>query len=143
MKERFPKHDLSFAVVRDPWDRMVSYYHYTIEQLQGKHVTKKKDLTASLEMLDRGFDYFVENNGKPATIIHQHKLIQDIDLILRFENLEKDFEQIQDRLYCKIPLPLDNTSKHLPYKEYYTQQKTIDRVADLFEEDIKKYGYAF
>lgn len=155
----FGKSGASFAVVRDPWDRMVSYYHFIIRATEGRIAEVQKGnvvrphklkwnedyLKNFLHELNKGFDYFLENKNlwDKGALSTQYEIASGTDLILKFENLEKDFEIIQKRLNCFKPLLKLNTTNHTHYKTYYNSNKSIDIIADHFKDDILKYGYSF
>lgn len=40
-------------------------------------------------------------------------------------------------------LPRENTTKRLHYKEYYSQQEVIDKVAETNKKSIELMGYKF
>lgn len=160
LKTEFNQDAFSFAVVRNPWDRMLSYYFYIkastknrledslAGRLKKSHKLKKspEHLTKTLEFLNKGFDYFIKNDQlwqmTNMSIAHQTDIAKDVDLILKFENLKEDFIQIQHKLDCFADLPHTNNTKHNHYSTYYTQE-TIDMVAKKFKDEITKYGYDF
>jgi len=125
----------TFAVVRNPWDRIVSLW------LQYN----------SLKKTDIPFDTFVRNLSSYK--FHerswfnfaqpQKEWIPDgVTYLLRFETLEQDFAQIQKIYGCTDSLPKINTSQHDDYHTYYTDE-TRDIVAQVFKDDIEAFGYSF
>ena len=72
-----------------------------------------------------------------------------MDFIGRFENLLNDWEIIQTKIGVKkqvLPKTNDRASKknrkNSFYKERYSQN-LIDLVGELYEEDVKLFGYSF
>ena len=67
-----------------------------------------------------------------------------VDFIGRFENLEKDFDFVLNKLNIKknIELPHFNKTKHKHYSEYYTEE-TRKLVEKRYRKDIKMFGYKF
>ena len=66
-----------------------------------------------------------------------------VDNILRFEHLENDWNEMFEISGHEPPkLPQNNKSKHKHYSEYYDDE-TSEFVAQLFENDIKTFGYKF
>jgi len=118
-------HGLVFAIVRNPWDRVVSAYHYhKCKDRQGNEVD---------------FDTFVKTDMRAANR-PQHKYMSDDTLVLKLENIEQEFQQIQEYFNVWEPLPIKNSSKHKHYTEYYTDE-TRQIVADRFKTDIERYKY--
>ena len=71
--------------------------------------------------------------------------VVEIDYIGRFENLEKDWSFLTWRIFRfdKVKLPKHNIRKDKkPYQEFYNN-KLIDRVAEIYKEDIKAFGYSY
>ena len=68
-----------------------------------------------------------------------------VDRIGRLESFDKDCEQI----FSALGLPLHrlpghaNRSKRQPFQAYYSDDETIEAVADIFSEDISFLGYKF
>lgn len=133
-----------FTFVRNPWDKLVSGYLFTLKKIKDpafyKTIKKFKD-----------FNEFVLNVNKEQLLCSQRfapqiNWIKDINynFIGRFENLQEDFYKICDDLQIeRIELPyINNSVGRKNYKEYYTEEiKNI--VADLYKEDIKYFNYKF
>jgi hypothetical protein len=154
--------DFSFTIVRNPWDRLVSFYHFTKNIRDPQGILIQHGITN--QMLQ---DMFYQCNGYsvwpsfdqwlrdlhnfkkpeimkdfPTPMTQQHQWVNGLDVVLRVENLEHDFRQIQEKFNCSTPLPLENTSTHTSYQDYYTAE-TKDLVANWFADDIKLLGYEF
>jgi len=132
------------AVVRNPWDRVVSAWAYEKRNpLKLLRDRRLRDLPS--------FDNFVRNLSTYSLIDHtwftwatpQKAWIPNgVTYLLKFETLEEDFKKIQDLFGCYAPLPRDNRSEHGDYTTYYTDE-TRAIVAELFKEDIEAFGYTF
>jgi hypothetical protein len=120
-------HGLVFAIVRNPWDRVVSAYHY-----HGK--TDRQNNPCD-------FDTFVKTHMRSANR-PQLDYFNPNALILRFENLENEFQQIQEYFNVWESLPFKNKSNHKHYSEYYTDE-TRQIVANRFKKDIEQYKYCY
>jgi len=120
-----------FTFVRNPWDRMVSFFHYH----QARHgVTDFRRYITKNEFGDlntQQIDYLVDNNGFIL-----------VDFIGRFENLYEDFGKI-----CQI-INFDGELEYIPekltasYWSYY-DDKTRRIVAKKFKKDTEYFGYSF
>ena len=150
-KIKNPNQYFKFAFHRNPWDRMVSFWHdYTTDEL---HLTWAKGL---LEY--KTFENFVlefansewrnHKNFKPTTEYTHIKGEQHVDYIGIYENFAKDIK------YCleKINLSYDKFSqakklrrapREKNYKQYYKNEKMIQAVADVFVDDINLFGDKF
>jgi hypothetical protein len=132
-----------FAIVRNPWDRMLSQYLFDrLFKQPRKEREARRDFS-----FDEFSDYI---RGLPAFLRQgQYEFITDekgeclVDFIGRFENLASDFRALCRRM--GVPerhLPHINSSRHTHYSAYYTEE-TKRRVEELFEEDIEMFGYRF
>lgn len=131
-----------FTLTRNPWDRMVSYYHWLREQTfdhPAVHSAKAHDFAAFL------FDptvaqaiaanpvrlYMTDITGR----IHGH--------VLRLEHLKTDITALEAHLGFALDLPKANTSpRDADYRRYYSDE-TRAQVAQLCAEDIARFGYTF
>ena len=134
-----PHEGWTFCVVRNPWDRWVSWWCYWHDKL-------KRIDTPFEEYTLRYFanEYNGLTGGQYSTLIVQPTMADDVDCVLRYENLTEDFKVVQEKLNCYEPIPHVNTShgrKH--YTEYYTSHELIDVVSSYYEQDIEKYGYKY
>lgn len=141
----------TFSVVRNPWDRCVSAFFYQKRKIaertqkisQGKtRKYKPYEIQETKEKFDYDFSTWLLANENWSFLKPQYDKINGVDLILRFETLHKDFEQIQTRLNCFNNLYHKNRSSHLDYRQYYTNE-TIDLVANKCKLDIEKFSYDF
>ena len=66
-----------------------------------------------------------------------------VDYVLRFENLEEDWNRLFMGLgYDPPKLPVKNKSKHKHYFEYYDED-TMKFIHHLYKKDIEVFGYTF
>jgi hypothetical protein len=132
-----------FCVVRNPYDRAVSLYHY-LSQRTDHHLYERVSRMSFKGYLDylakrrRSKDptqlfYVADAQGKPI-----------VDDILRFENLNDDFANLCGGLGMpdRVELPMNNTSDHDPYWEYYADDYSRNLVKDLFAGDFETFGYS-
>lgn len=153
---------LIFGFVRNPFDRMVSLFHYigqnaerrlnalkTIKEIDGKFNTViRKDLEI-FRLYESGFSNWIENFTKGEgpdwawRKDNQSSWFGDKDcLVLKTENLSVDFSHIQDLFNCYDPLPKTNISEHRDYHVYYNSdsKRIVER---LFKDDLDKFNYGF
>jgi hypothetical protein len=141
-----------FTFVRNPWDRLVSAYHFL--RGGGYGDADKKWFERELGIY-RDFDDFVRNWLR-AENIHKHihfcpqiEFLQDennsgikVDYIGLYENIESDFTYVAKRLGADRGLEKGNTSSHKSYKDYYCEA-TREIVGEVYLQDINRFGYDF
>lgn len=153
----FPREEyddyFKFTVVRNPWDRVVSAYFY----LKNGGINAEDRRWAKRHLLRYpDFETFVKrwiNRRNVRTWIHFRpqfkyactpKSRPALDFIAYFENIDKDFEIICDRLGRDASLIHFNKTrgKRKDYREYYTPE-TRRIVSEAYPEDIEYFGYDF
>jgi chondroitin 4-sulfotransferase 11 len=136
-----------FAFVRNPWDRLVSWYHMCMQAPEpnafAQHVkdnapTFDAFLTSTATTTGiaarttfNQLDYVADASGQPI-----------VDFVGRYERLREDFAVVRERLGLVQDLPHINRSAHAGYRSYYSDAMR-DLVARRFARDIGFFGYEF
>jgi len=129
-----------FSVIRNPWDRMISYYfspHLQATEWNRDNFLKLLNRAQTLR------HHICEEALSEKNVDASKKLDSDIDFLIKFENLNEDFKKI-----CKIidipfeKLPVRNKSQHEHYSNYYDEE-LIQIVNDKFHEEIVFMNYKF
>lgn len=128
---------ITFTIVRNPWDRVVSAYHYRIQSGRlSKEVSFEKYVNPKTKLgmvhLPKQIDY-LSYNGELVC-----------KEILKCESIDSDFSKFVKKysIVLKEPLKKHRSSKRKTYQSYYTD-KTRKQVADWFKEDIEAFNYKF
>ncbi len=136
----------SFTVVRNPWDKVVSHYHYRIQTNQTDLKDKPIPFAEWVELAYGRQDsrYY----DRPRMFMPQCDWVCDkqgrllVDFVARFESLEQGFAEVCKRLKLDAQLPHLKQSKRGDYRQYYDEQ-SAQIVRDWFDKDIKQFGYSF
>lgn len=143
-----------FAIVRNPWDRLVSWYSMIINTPE--KVAKLREYARNNA---RNFEEFLLNctsdisdfDGTQSFVKNQLDYLLDsqgklsVDYIGRFEDLEKSCNLFIEKIGLgrKINLPhVNHSSTHLHYSTYYTE-KTRNIAKERFSKDIDYFKYEF
>lgn len=138
----------TFGFIRNPWDRMVSLYHF---RSQKDNQNNKFD---QQRLIDYGFEKCLltgvlgENNppwDRPELDMTNDAMtwLEGCDFIGRFERLQEDFDIICEILKIgQRDLPHTNSSKHTDYRQYYTPEM-VEYVAKTHKQTIERFGYTF
>lgn len=140
----------TLSVVRNPWDRMLSYYIWRKIHRWG-HEAHNKSFAEWLGFVKEFRGGKIKKNV-PQDFAYATKQQYDLlsidnvismDFIGRFESLNKDFIKICERIgIAKLRLPRACRTKHGQYSTYYSSY-TRKVVAELFKKDINYFKYIF
>ena len=122
-----------FTCVRNPWDRMVSYY---FTPTQSPETWNRKKFQGIISKAVSVADYL--RLGP-----REEDPFANVDCILRFENLADDFRIVCSALDISPPaLPRYNRSNRDHYSKYFDDElRELVRVR--FAAEIERFGYAF
>ncbi|MFX0542565.1 sulfotransferase family 2 domain-containing protein [Roseovarius sp. S4756] len=133
---------LVFTLVRNPWDRMVSYYHWLrLQRFDHPAVRTAQshdfptflgvpDMQASIRSHPYG-RYVRRGQGESAP------------LYIRLEAFETDAAPLWDHLGFRQNLPHLNASPRARDYRHYYDDTTRRCVGSLCREDVERFGYRF
>ena len=132
-----------FTIVRNPWDRMVSYYHWLQDQtFDHRAVTIAKS---------HGFSDFL-NHRETLSMLHAERYgayVEDRQgnevqtTFLRLETLAEDLLGLEKHLGFKLDIPHVNASERdRDWRGYYSAADA-ELVQRCYSEDIARFGYGF
>ena len=133
----------AFTLVRNPWDRVVSYYHWLQDQsFDHPAVTLARKL---------GFADFLQQpqvtqafRAWPAAAFMRHADgAEQCAAYIRLEHFQQDARPLFDHLGFALDLPVANVSERdRDYRSYYNDlSRKI--VAECCAEDIARFDYCF
>lgn len=143
-----PHQVMSFAFVRNPWDRYVSFYefYHRWHLREGSKVSQHPD--SRLAHADLSFEAWMRRfvEDKPGNLLRpSSRQVRDVKYVGQFERLQESFDELSQRLGLPSQtLPRVNRagSSRRPYQDYYTPALR-DFVAELAAEVIDRFGYTF
>lgn len=131
------------CMVRNPWDRLVSYYHWLQEQTFDHEAVR---LAQGLS-----FSGFLNHPHTQASFLQwpfeRHVTLANGakrgDFFVRLEDFQCDIAAFEAHLGFAIELPKANVSRRRrDYRSYYSEADS-ELVGRLCAEDIARFGYAF
>lgn len=153
-----------FSFVRNPWDRLVSWYFGILKLKANNNFQKyiksccsnfsqflncneviKEKICCKNEVLSR-----LKTNYYKSISYNQLDYISDldnkiiVDFIGKFENLNNDWNSLLKNLSIKnFNLSFKNKGYHKNYKEYYANVSDIEKVRLMYKKDIDYFKYEF
>ncbi|ENT9650583.1 sulfotransferase family 2 domain-containing protein [Campylobacter coli] len=150
-KDKFDSY-FSFGFVRNPYDRVVSAYHYLRNGggTLGDEKWAKKNIYKYNSFKEFVLDLKnIEIQNKILNWMHfipQYKFLCDnesnilVNFTGKFENLEEDFKKILKILNRKDQLMHINKSNHVDYKNYYNDVM-YKIVREIYRDDFEIFDY--
>jgi len=143
--------NLGGAIVRNPWDRLVSAFHFL--KKGGMNWADKDWSEKNLAGYDN-FEIFVKEWLNEDNIWKYHHFrpqynyitLDDnkiaVDFVGYIENITEDFKIITQKIGIQADLGKENTSKRADYQSYFNPE-TEKIVAEVYKKDIELLGYDF
>jgi hypothetical protein len=133
----------AFTLVRNPWDRVVSYYHWLQDQTfdhpavtlaQGTDFTGFVSHRQTRQSFQKApADHYMRRaNGA-----------EQCNAYIRIEHFAEDAAPLADHLGFALTLPVANRSnRSRDYRSYYTDESAAI-LAEICASDIARFGYGF
>lgn len=159
-----------FTIVRNPYDRAVSFYTYRGKDLERKLRINPKSTTLEIERMfhKKGFFHWMDryftkpweqgdrvdlyNPSEIMGLVPKYtqsswivyKNVLSVDFVLKMENLDEDFEIIKNIAGVNHGLSHRNPSRkdRKGYQAYY-DAKTKKLVDKHYQEDLDRFNYKF
>lgn len=138
------KNYFKFSVVRNPWDLVSSYFKYHNNILPGRFKDIKNIFHPQTEQQKTFFNRWVQYQLRPQIDWLGSGNLISVDHIIRFENLQNDFNGMISKLGLVDLPPLSHTNKSNKkhYSEYYDDE-SIEIVYNHYKKDIEKFKYSY
>ena len=124
-----------FCFVRNPWDRLVSYYYWFHKGKDRPTFSEYIKSEVPLTLIKRGYEIYTIDDEVV------------VDGVYRYEDLEAAIEDLSVRLNLpSVPVLPNAKSSHRTdkrhYREVYTEEER-EKVAKLFAKEIQLFQYSF
>ena len=144
MPEDIFRDSIKIAVVRNPWERMVSHYVYRQQKGYDQkgapfYLWLRK---GAIQFNMQAFDSMPQCKW----MMEQDSLSADesIDYVMNFEKIDEQWKEICDiEKISPEPLQKLNTNPKYDYTDYYKTIDDIVLVGHYFRADVKLFGYEF
>ncbi len=132
-----------FTLVRNPWDRLVSYYHWLQDQ-SFDHPAVELAKTLEFEAFALHPSTAAAFRTAPyASYLTGPDGVDYGDLYIRLEHFAEDAAPLERHLGFSLDLPHENASRRrTSHREYYSDASR-QAVGAFCAEDITRFGYRF
>lgn len=133
-----------FAIVRNPWSRHVSYWHFKC-RTKSDFKQMYPTFTKYIKSLSKIHKKYKELTWNQASWIYDQKDNLLVDYVAKFEDLGNELEKICTQLDIELDsenIPHYKDSQVDDYREFYTPE-TRDIVAKINARDIRLFNYQF
>ncbi|MCG6882617.1 MAG: sulfotransferase family 2 domain-containing protein [Silicimonas sp.] len=131
-----------FTLVRNPWDRVASLYHWARVQSFDHPLIRRAQAQSFDAFLSDPFIRESLARDTAASYVTDRAGRLRCNAFIRLEHLATDLEPLETHLGFKLELPHINATPHPGAAELYTAE-TQALVARLFADDIRRFDYAF
>src|SRR5262245_42996639 len=122
-----------FTCVRNPWDRMVSYY---FTPTQNPETWNRKKFRAVISKAVSVADYLRLDNGGGGPFAN-------VDYIMRFGNLADHFRAGLTAIGLSAPTATQNNRSSRDHYSKYYDDELRELVGTRFAREIERFNYAF
>lgn len=147
-----------FGFVRNPWDRLVSWYNMSLKKgpINSFHKytldnsNNFSEFIRCLDVVEEEKDGYISNSKYYKSLkFNQIEYLSDANdqvlakFIGRFESLQDDMNLLSQLLQIPFkPLKMINNNPHNDYRMYY-KDRDIEWVAKTYAKDINYFNYSF
>ena len=133
-----------FTLVRNPWDRMVSYYHWLRVQAFSHPAVALAKSSDFKSFILHPHTRTSMSNWPYGRYVSDGDGREHVSCFVRLEHMEQDLVPAEDHLgFSLFPLERTNASQRPPdYRSCYCDD-TAETVAKGCAQDINRFGYAF
>lgn len=152
-----------FSTIRNPFSRAVSWYQEAYSLILLNETTTKFNIPIlTKENWDKGFDYFIQNffdlerSNPDITDILISPSYNQFDYIsinnkivmneiLRFENLDEDFQKIENMMGTNLGLGKFKVGFNNSLRNYKTVYTPISKklIEEIYKKDLEEFSYGF
>ncbi len=133
----------AFTLVRNPWDRAVSYYHWLRDQSFDHPAVRLAQRTDFAGFVAHPQTLGSFHQTPAAHYMRRANGDEQCSAYIRIEHFADDAAPLMEHLGFALTLPVLNTSQRAAdYRSYYTDQ-TAEALGTSCGVDIARFGYSF
>lgn len=131
------------TLVRNPWDRAVSYYHWLRAQNFDHPAVGLAKLLDFNRFMRDPITVGAFHDWPSGAYMRDASGIERCDMFMRIEHLEEDVQPLVEHLGFDLEIPVANVSdRNSDYRTYF-DDSLAEFVGALCAEDVRRFGYSF
>lgn len=133
----------AFTLVRNPWDRMVSYYHWLRDQSFDHTAVRLAGALSFADFVQHTHTQTALRRWPAAAYMRRADGTEQCAAYIRLEHFAQDVAPLGAHLGFTPDLPrINESNRDADYRAYYSDA-AADMVAKACSEDIARFGYRF
>ncbi|NIZ59975.1 Type II secretory pathway, pullulanase PulA [Sedimentitalea sp. CY04] len=133
----------AFTLVRNPWDRAVSYYHWLQEQSFDNPTVHLAQRLSFCDFVSHPQTMAAFRAAPASSYMRYRDGSLQCQLYIRLEHFAIDAQPLFDHLGFELKLPLANTSSRRRDWRTYYDSSSAESVSHSCAEDIAQFEYSF
>lgn len=146
--------DLTLAIIRNPYERVYSWYHYIRNSNDHGHLREQEkfkalDFKESVKWLRENTEElttsFYSPEGSKLVIKQQYEYLVGAPnlVLLRLEHIKEDFDKFCKQLNIEATFDTHFRKSHNSDYQSEYDEPTKQMVYEMYKEDFKRYDYEF
>ncbi len=132
-----------FTLVRNPWDRMVSYFHWLQTQRFDHPAVSLAQTLSFTQFLRAPYIVSALSTNDAASYLRAANGKDCADLYIRLEHFEQDVEPLWSHLGFRLQRPhLNRSERKTDYRTLYSDADA-EWLASVCSKDIARFNYKF
>jgi hypothetical protein len=144
---------ISFTLVRNPWDRLVSCYELARMDIRPYYEHEHEDYALMKNIKFSDVIQLLANPmynhifRHPGWRPQEHWVYDDdnkcnVDYIFKMENMHKELPEFFKKFELHVDIKHLNKSSRSNYTDYYTPE-LVEIVGEIYKSDIQKFEYKY
>lgn len=132
----------TFTLVRNPWDRVVSYYHWLQDQSFEHPAVRLAQTHDFSGFINHPHTQLSLKSAPFAFYMTDLRGRERCDAYIRLEHLQDDAQPLWEHLGFRLEIEHVNRSTRVGYRRYYSDADA-QLIGQICSQDIERFGYSF
>ena len=134
-----------FTVVRNPYDRIMSMYKYAYKMnevnIKSNNIGFEEWILKTFRYKEKKYFFSDKILGTQTNYLTDFEGNINLELLMRFENIQEDFKLLKGALNLKKDLPHYNPSIKKDLSHYFYNHEILNTINEIFNDDFVNFNY--